>query len=184
MLDLISNALAASLILFLVLSLMDDPPIPPTRVQGTMVIEGSITREFERGKIDALFWLKAPEAEEKYGESILELGNELSYASTSCDTKAEGIPRVMLYESPEEPAHQLAIVQCPSEGAWQMGLLYEDHRDLESGRKEAMARISAWYLHENKNFTARIDTSEIIAPTTSLSFEGGIKITSVYNGGF
>ena len=176
MMDLVSNALAASLILFLVMSLMDDPPIPLPQVSGTLVISSTLDPRHGSPADNMHIWLQEPNMKlEKFGEEILEIGTLLDQqADSSCSALAQGNwpPRVLSYVLPDKPSAQAIIVHCPTEGAWETGLVYASHRRLEWRRQEAIARIKVMYLHPNSSVQFRGDTTGLVAPTELLHYSG------------
>lgn len=185
MLDLISNALAATLILFFVLSILKLPPIPPTRVIGTLVVRCSIHADINPTKADIEVWLRPPSGvdnpplERKIGANIAEFNDDprvFGLYGLHYEKVYEGIygknlpPEVMVYAPPDSHTNvRIVIVRDPNEGEGMAGLLYVDHQELTLKIQKAKARIEAWFIKDDGKFKLLVDSTRFIAPTQTFT---------------
>ena len=158
MLDLISNALGAALILFFVLSVLRLPPIPPERVLGTLVIIIRIEAKNASQNADAEIWLISPQEANlarEFGPDIEKFNDErnafsyygVRYDSTNIDA-ANLAPKVVVYAPVDSPNVRVAIVRDPIKGEWRGGLLYVNHQQYDDDPQPAKAHIEVWFVKE------------------------------------
>ncbi|MCG3158229.1 MAG: hypothetical protein DKINENOH_04870 [bacterium] len=187
MLDLISNALAATLILFFVLSILKQPPIPPEYVLGTLVVRCSLrpigSPKFNSGdtaKVEV--WLHSQELNtgRKFGEvgiaSLEDIAGMNIRAFLDSLTIADLPALAALYTA--SPNEKIIIMRYPPKGNWFAGLLYVSHDKLEFNQQKAIGHIEVWFVKPKPEQSERdIDIlakdSRLIAPTESfgIAFE-------------
>lgn len=158
MLDLITNALAAAFILFMVFSYMQSQPIPPERVLGTLTVR--ITFEYSPEIAEFALWVKSPyssDGKRKFNKEILDLNyDELAFGKSILEyignlklSEAALQPSyISVYTPPDSQNIRTIVVRDPHEGEWEVGVLYVAHENLEQKEQPAYATIQAWFLEK------------------------------------
>jgi hypothetical protein len=170
MLDLISNALGAVIILFMILSSVRAPQIPPERIKGTLFIKYEIIDNPHIKDIEPLIWVQIPPhsgnppapggAESRfYGADIFRMNKENfafgAFPDCGCkDDKTKRIknnltPCIVTYSPIDSPNIQYLIIRDPikakdTERDWETGMMYREHNQIVEGVQMGKAKISAW----------------------------------------
>lgn len=186
MLDLISNALAAVIILFIILSALRIPSIPPERVKGTLQVRLEMIPKNNNTKSESLIWVEPPtvktdkfspvsNSKRWFGAEIFGLNNHVDYYGPNYTCLPENykgekesiyVPCISTYVDAENPnVHHLTIRE-PIEGKWKIGLLYVEHSELMKVEQPAKVKAEYWLMVNDVNFDSDT-TVELIAPSES-----------------
>lgn len=145
MLDVISNALAATLILFFTTAALQvQAPLPP-QVLGQCVIDVQFLPQVPGAEPPTLILLspKCKSGAEKINEGI-NISGDWHPDNTPKDIK--GLPpRCGLYRDPNNPLNQTIVMYDPIAGKWQLQVLYTDHDLYEKQAVGASAQIRVWF---------------------------------------
>lgn len=182
MLDLISNALAATLILFFVLSVLRLPPIPPTRILGTLVVRCAVysNNQPERGEVEIMLQPPAYQGqkiESQYGIDIDHFNKDqrvfglygLRYEKIYDSVKAASMPDpAMVYSPVDSPFVKIAIIRDPVEGIWTARLIYVDHELSTKSMQSTRAVIEAWFVKDRlKTKIVQKDSTLFVVPSVN-----------------
>lgn len=202
MLDLISNSLAAVIILFIILAALRIPAIPPERVKGTLMVRLEMRDFAEDSLVRTEPWVNAPwdmpkPADPKdplYGVEMREhlFGREIQdsmnmnprfYGSRFNCADAEIAstyrrklfsPCAMAYSARYEPNVHYLVFRDPILDIWDFGLTYVDHRDLIKSKVPDAVGIHVWLMTEAGS-TEPDSVGPVIAPTSSHTFSVDVK---------
>ncbi|MBV6504654.1 MAG: hypothetical protein ILNGONEN_00204 [Syntrophorhabdaceae bacterium] len=182
MLDLISNALAATLILFFVLSVLRLPPIPPTRILGILYIRVATYAENqpERGRVELMLQSPAYQGqkiEPQYGIDIERFNKDprvfglygLRYDKIYDSVKAASMPDpAMIYSPVDSPFVKIAIIRDPVEGVWTARLIYVDHELSTKSMQPTRAVIEVWFVKDKvKTKIVQKDSTLFVVPSVN-----------------
>lgn len=181
MLDLISNSLAAVIILFIIISSLRIPFIPPERVKGTLFIRYELIAKIQPDSAQSEIWLNPPtihNRRERFWEGNISLVNQ-KYFGVFPDCGGIGkkprnhknyiMPCAMVYSPVDSANVHYLIIRQPIKGEWKTGILYKDHLTITEGVREAKAKIDAWFVgKEVPGFLPEKTDITLIASTSSL----------------
>jgi len=183
MLDLISNSLAAMIILFIIISSLRLPMIPPERIKGTLFVRYTLERN-SRPLEDAAsqIWVTPPGVPEKYwGDEILLLNHldeayglftDCAEVNAKINTKNTVLPLCILVYSPADSANvHYLVIRDPLRGEWRTGLLYVDHDQLGADRQEATFTLQAWFVSATGDGVTPLQDTTYQAPTEYAGFK-------------
>lgn len=143
MLDLISNAVAAIFILFILLSAIRLPPIPPERLEGQLIIRyeviGAKLQGPQKGKMR--FRIVEPENKNMPAEKLAPSWHPKIKGDEELDFES------MIPYSPSD-SQQVYYLVCdtPRVGEWTTTLQYSTHELFLENEKPAQLRISGWII--------------------------------------
>jgi hypothetical protein len=196
MLDIISNSLAAGIILFLVVSAIQKPFIPPERSKGTLYIEYILEAETDPEMANSLIWLEPPINDSNpsqcppkrfWGaEEINQLNSDWCYYKSfqDCGDFVEEVNSRGMYIPPcvntyiEKNGNQIIhlVMRDPIMGTWKSGIIYRDHLLLEEKAQIAEVTINLWYVKDRNNNSGNNPTKDRITysfygPSDNQGFE-------------
>lgn len=159
MLDVISNALAATLILFFTTAALQvQAPLPP-QVLGQCVIDVTFLPQIPAGAEPPTLILLPPKCKvgaEKINEGINISGD---WHPSNVKKDIQGLPpRWGLYRDPNNPLCQTIVLYDPIVGKWQLQILYTDHKLYESQAVGASTQIRVWF--ESSATKERVEARE------------------------
>lgn len=179
MLDLISNSLAAVIILFIVISSLRIPFIPPERIVGTLYIRVEFKSKTDsEGSLESTIWMVPPPNPTAgkarfWGSEIMEMNADPSVFGPFSDCgedfetrKSKGFitPCIIEY-SPEDSANvHYIIIRGPLREKWRIGTLYVDHQEITSSEQAVSVHYEAWLIRSEHSMHHRLDTV-FTAPT-------------------
>lgn len=195
MLDLISNSLAATIILFIILASLRKPFIIPERINGTLFVRyeliDTVASPIHPG---SSIWLDPPftgnqllpgEQRVYFGPGqISRINGERNLYGTFAD--CEGLskklrknkklipPCAMVYNPIDSPFVHYLILRNPLAGKWRTGIIYEDHPDYEKKTKAVKAKMQAWFIAGQKGELSNLAFEDKLNRTTlhsELEFE-------------
>lgn len=189
MLDLISNSLAAVIILFIIISSLRLPSIPPERVKGTLYIKYSLSGNRNLQNAESKIWLKPPDATKRFwDEDIFNInsdvrifgqfmdckGREGSMGKINAGRKGYLTPCAMVYSPVDDHnTHYLVIrdpIKSPVNKDWKTGIFYQDHSEYEDETQFVEANIEAYFIGKEDKADFK-DKAKIIGPTGTFRLE-------------
>lgn len=187
MLDLISNSLAAVIILFIIISSMRKPFIPPERIKETLVIRYELKNSNE--KSETQIWVEPSTVDVDSGRIRFYGLNNPTIDDMNVNDKVFGryldcrlsidnsvrertftTPCAMVYSPIDSNYVHYLIVRGPTEGSWRTGLLYRDHSQYEQREQPGSIEIRAWLMSEEESSYTEPVFTEITGPTGSRGF--------------
>ncbi|MCG8330168.1 MAG: hypothetical protein MI974_20890 [Chitinophagales bacterium] len=158
MLDLISNSLAAMIILFIIISSLRLPSIPPERVEGVLVIRYEMNPMMNNHLAESDFWLSHDAITEgkrfyyHHEGEITMLNNNTQLFATCGGWKNNGRendwtgPCIYDYTDPDNPNIHYVVVKNPPKGRWKTGLIDANHDEYIHAPQPAKSIVKAWFV--------------------------------------
>ena len=160
MLDLISNAVAAIFILFILLSAIRLPPIPPERLEGQLIIRYEVIGKELPQKGKMRFRINEPENKNMPTEEQLLHWHPAIKGDPELDFRS------MIPYSPSGAQHVYYLVcDTPRIGQYTTTLQYSTHELFLENAKPAQLRVSGWIIG-TKIETWRFDSTQVIPPNS------------------
>jgi hypothetical protein len=143
MLDVISNALAATLILFFTTAALQvQAPLPP-QVLGQLVVDVEFVPRQSGAELPILI-LNPPNGAKRLTDEGI--NNPSQWHPRNVPKIIDGLPpRSALYEDPANPLHRTIVIYDPLEGEWNLQVLYTNHALYEQEAIGATARVRVWF---------------------------------------
>lgn len=163
MLDLISNAVAAVFILFILLSAIRLPPIPPERLEGQLIMRYTLRNVASPEKAKIRFWIKEEPGKNPPSEALLG-----SWFPPIKGDEEPDFQKMVPYKVEKKPNELFLIFDNPSIGKWETLLMYGEHEEHNPKMKPAEAHISIWFVGADKTEWTLSDSTNVTGPTGTL----------------
>lgn len=189
MLDLISNSLASVIILFIIISSLRKPSIPPERIKGTLLVRFELLPQQNLVYSESIVWVEPPNISQGdkhkfFGNEIFMINKDDAVFGLCQDCKEKKFPSNMeqfitpciAVYSPLDSnnVHYIVIRDPPRNGQeevdWKMGILYVDHDEYDVRQQPATATIQAWFIDNVNQDIHLLKDSILDAPSNSKGF--------------
>lgn len=188
MLDLISNALASIIILFIILSSIRVPSIPPERVKGTLLVRLEL-KESGNAQLESIVWVEPPNLGDErkrkfFGGEIYALNTHGKVfgpsADCGCNENNLGFskniaitPCIALYTHQDSANVHYLVIRDPvreekngqKKYDWGIGLLYVDHEKLIENRQPVLGKLESWFINDLSKDSLHFETFSLDAST-------------------
>jgi len=155
MLDLITNALGMFLVQMFIVSTFK-PPLHRERVQGTIVVEGTLEHTGAACEIQLIRREGGRDVEVLDSSEAVGGGDIVGgWSDRVLRTRdmVQNVPLSMVYEDVGHPGHKVAVLRNPRPGTWVFKLLYADQSQYRSSRApvpvEGKMRGNAWLVGQD-----------------------------------
>jgi hypothetical protein len=182
MLDLISNSLAAVIILFIIITSLRVPYIPPERVKGTLYARIELKGQGQPADLESLLWVEPPAGPDQiskrfFGTDIFHLNtdplvfgpySDCSQATAAARQKKGFItPCAMNYSSSDNPNIHHLVIRDPLKASWVIGVLSVDHTGFLLEDQPTTADCQVWFLDNMARDSFEITATPLSAPTSN-----------------
>ncbi|MEL6633263.1 MAG: hypothetical protein AAFQ83_17485 [Bacteroidota bacterium] len=185
MLDLISNSLAAVIILFIIISSLKVPVIPPERIKGTLFIRYELRPDVNYDMAESKIWVEPPrnhalQKNRYWEEEIFKMNADVGVFGLFSDCGGDQTKRVsknfvtpcaMAYSHEDSTNVHYLVIRDPVKGIWQTGLLYRDHVRYPKEEVRAEINIHAWFVGTEQPGIDSLRMRRVKGPTAYYGIE-------------
>ena len=187
MLDLISNSLAAVIILFIIISSLRIPSIPPERIKGTFFVRYELIPDHHSEEAQSRIWVSPPshpeiQKDRYFEEEVLGMNTDWGIfgqfsdcsgkANRSRESKQFITPCAMTSSPVDSTNVHYLVIRDPVKGTWKTGIFYREHHIMTSAKQPGKAKINAWFVGaEDPGIISPIPKLNLTGTTDSLGIQ-------------
>jgi len=172
MLDVISNALLAMVVLFFEMITIQEKPAPLPTTEGMLIVTVKlILLEGIPADATAVIFLRPPQMSKigiRFDEDIRKLEGVRNIHSKNIADITAKFPAIIVGAYPGQNNQKTFSIRNPVKGKWEVGVLYADHKFIDQKIYQARPIIEAWFVRHGEEIDIiKLENIPIFESTTN-----------------